>query len=116
MDVFGILSSGAKFTNKPKFSRKPLKKEVIDSTIDQNLKKEICKNEIIQELDFFNKKSPANPNSNQSSNPNRQDPAPVSIPLTTREEIKDFRTRNKIRVFGTDVANPIQSFNELVQE
>ncbi|KAI9293257.1 P-loop containing nucleoside triphosphate hydrolase protein [Neoconidiobolus thromboides FSU 785] len=113
MDAFFLLSSGAKF------DKKRFKKEInlINSKEDSEIKKgdELLRdNALPKELDFFNdEKLIENENSKVSTKVGMIIEEEAE-PIKNKTEAAQFRNKNRIKVYGTDVPYPIQSFSELL--
>ncbi|CAG8593082.1 19455_t:CDS:10, partial [Racocetra persica] len=138
MDLFHILGNGAKFDKKrfnadislfePQNQKKPVK-NVNDQEAQANL---------LQEIDFFHNSKSAiietlgkeqlsnervtgyieeetddsdeNENENETSD---QDESAELNDFSKQENVKMFRKRHRIRVYGTDIPNPFHSFSDL---
>ncbi|KAJ3225053.1 RNA-dependent ATPase rok1 [Clydaea vesicula] len=126
-DIFKILGAGAKFDRKRFNSDVQIfKPSTIETSKNLESKISIPENniEIAAELDFFSvnensieepklKKPKLMEGTNDFSEVAENNADEICTPLITKDNVKKFRTENKIRVFGTDIPNPITSFDEM---
>ncbi|KAJ3388778.1 RNA-dependent ATPase rok1 [Lobulomyces angularis] len=126
-DIFKILGAGAKFDRKRFNSDVQIfKPSTIETSKNLESKISIPENniEIATELDFFSvnensieepklKKPKLMEGTNDFSEVAENNADEICTPLITKDNVKKFRTENKIRVFGTDIPNPITSFDEM---
>lgn len=124
MDFFKLLGKGTKFNSKRYqedidiFKNKTANVDEIKDTID------VEEESAIPELDFFNtNKTKENKNENKNNSnivkekKTEKEKAEIEIEpemdFSNQNEVQKFRLNNKIKIYGTDVPNPIQSFDDL---
>ncbi|RIB25898.1 P-loop containing nucleoside triphosphate hydrolase protein [Gigaspora rosea] len=139
MDLFHVLGSGARFDKKrfnddislfePQKQKKPVKNVVNDQETQASLLQEIdffhnSKSAIIETLgkkQLPNERSTGNneddtDDSDENEGENEivdQDESTELNSLNTQDNVKKFRKRYRIRVYGTDIPNPFHSFSDL---
>jgi len=124
MDFFKLLGKGTKFNSKRYqddfdiFKNKANVEEIKD-TVD------VEEESAIPELDFFNtKKSKEGKDDSKAKKNNKKEKKEVKekeveienepeMDFSNQNEVQKFRLNHKIKIYGTDVPNPIQSFEDL---
>ncbi|CAG8776108.1 7470_t:CDS:10, partial [Gigaspora margarita] len=121
MDLFHVLGSGARFDKKrfnddislfePQKQKKPVKNVVNDQETQASL---------LQEIDFFHNSKSAIIETlgkkqlpNERLTVNNEDESTELNSLNTQDNVKKFRKRHRICVYGTDIPNPFHSFSDL---
>ncbi|CAG8529389.1 10320_t:CDS:10 [Funneliformis mosseae] len=127
MDLFKILGSGAKF-NKNRFNEditlfEPSNKSrrINETAVDNKSNTQL---DLIQEIDFFhNSKSSINETLGitksktkeitENLDKGQEEDGNGQVDFNSMDDVKMFRKRHRIRVYGTDIPNPFGSFDEL---
>ncbi|CAG8588738.1 12577_t:CDS:10 [Acaulospora morrowiae] len=133
MDLFRILGTGAKF-NKKRFNEDI---GLFEPTSTQETKDPDSQTNLIQEIDFFHNSKRATDEvlgtkhtkteeqivnfsedqiaqSNSDENEKEHKSSFIrSNEIAIHEDVKVFRKRHQIRVYGTDIPDPLRSFSEL---
>ncbi|KAL2914623.1 RNA-dependent ATPase rok1 [Polyrhizophydium stewartii] len=117
MDLFRTLGAGAKF-NKSKYSRDF---EVFRNAKDQSPLPDPLSADVVPELNFFKDPTAETPKPSKTGDgddaagkatPKEFENAELE-PLKTESDANAWRKQNNIKVYGTDVPFPFQSFSEL---
>ncbi|ORX48161.1 P-loop containing nucleoside triphosphate hydrolase protein [Piromyces finnis] len=122
MDFFKLLGKGTKFNSKrfqediDIFKNKSTNIEEIKDTVD------VEEESAVPELDFFNTNKTAKENKEVKKDKNKKEKKveetnendiEPEINFSNQSEVQKFRLNHKIKIYGTDVPNPIQSFKDL---
>ncbi|KAI9303451.1 P-loop containing nucleoside triphosphate hydrolase protein [Cunninghamella echinulata] len=121
MEFFHLLGSGAKF-NKQRFQNDV---EIFEKTNNTtvNVTKDVeTKNELLNELDFFKTTDKIREDNKKKSKAIKKEQEELventlkkGQQLITEKDISTFRKEHNIKVYGTDVPKPFETFLDLTQ-
>lgn len=122
MDIFARLTRGAQFDRK-RFQREIELFKTPEESAASDKRQGSAPGAEFQVPDFFAPKGSKALEKAGKEAPKLAEVAAVEAPsaepsdvlLDTPEKVKSFRSENKIRVFGSDIVNPIPSFNGLFE-
>ncbi|KAJ3130171.1 RNA-dependent ATPase rok1 [Nowakowskiella sp. JEL0407] len=122
MSLFQLLGAGAKF-NRKKFEKDF---KVFNFSSNEPSSVDASTSETVaQDLDFFNpfpqfadKKRKTTNSEDEQSKKAKLDKITFEqvADFTSNEDVQAFRKKNRIKVYGSDVPNPIQNFGDLIHK